>query len=194
MAERRRGQDLEDALLDAAWAELLEHGYASFTMESVAARAGTSRPVIRRRWTDRLELLLATLTHVADRQRTGIPDTGSLRGDLLWAMRTVNETGVELIATISVHLAGYYEQTGSSPKALRDALAGSAPGVFDEVFERAVERGEIDAEQVTPRLRSLPFDLLRQEIILTLAPVPDAELEEIVDTVFLPLARRPGAA
>jgi AcrR family transcriptional regulator len=46
---RRRGRHLEDALLDAAWAELTERGYAGFTLESVAKRAGTSTPVIYRR-------------------------------------------------------------------------------------------------------------------------------------------------
>ncbi len=34
-----------------------------------------------------------------------------------------------------------------------------------------------------------PFDLLRQEILATLAPVPDDVVEEIVDTIFLPLVR-----
>jgi AcrR family transcriptional regulator len=47
--ERRRGKALEDAVLDAAWSELLDAGYARFTMETVAARAHTSRPVLYRR-------------------------------------------------------------------------------------------------------------------------------------------------
>ncbi len=34
-----------------------------------------------------------------------------------------------------------------------------------------------------------PFDLLRREILATLAPVPDDVVEEIVDTIFPP----PGA-
>ncbi len=44
---RRRGTALENAILDAAWAELVEHGYADMTLESVAKRAGTSRPVLQ---------------------------------------------------------------------------------------------------------------------------------------------------
>jgi len=52
-AERRRGAALEAAILDAAWAELVAAGYAGLTMEAVAARAQTSRPVISRRWPDR---------------------------------------------------------------------------------------------------------------------------------------------
>ena len=35
--QRRRGVTLENALLDAAWDELVEKGYDAFTIESVAA-------------------------------------------------------------------------------------------------------------------------------------------------------------
>lgn len=62
------------------------------------------------------------------------------------------------------------------------------------MYGRAVRRGEIDANRLTDRIRSLPFDLLRHEILLTFAPVPDEVVEEIVDTIFLPLVRRPGAS
>lgn len=57
------------------------------------------------------------------------------------------------------------------------------------LFDRAVDRGEIKPELLTERIKSLPFDLLRQEVLTTFAPVPDHVLEEIVDTVFLPLVR-----
>ena len=47
MTERRRGAALEKALLDAAWEELADNGYARFTMDGVVKRAvykgGTAR-------------------------------------------------------------------------------------------------------------------------------------------------------
>ena len=60
---RRRGQVLENALLDAAWAELCEKGYEGFTVEGVATRAATARTVIYRRWPTRPELLRAAVAH-----------------------------------------------------------------------------------------------------------------------------------
>jgi len=63
--ERRRGKALEDAVLDAAWSELLDGGYASFTMEAVAARAHTSRPVLYRRWPNRADLAISDTAHPA---------------------------------------------------------------------------------------------------------------------------------
>src|ERR1700742_3539938 len=84
---RRRGAALQEALLDAAWHELTTSGYGRFTMEAVAARAGTSTPVLYRRWPDRRDLALAAIRHYGDRNPVGVPDTGTLRGDLVAFLR-----------------------------------------------------------------------------------------------------------
>ena len=47
---RRRGAELEQAILDAAWEQLIAEGYEHFTIDTVAARAQTSKPVLYRRW------------------------------------------------------------------------------------------------------------------------------------------------
>ncbi len=186
MPERRRGAALENALLDAAWAELTAGGYARFTMDAVVQRAGTSPPVLYRRWSDRDELVRAAIAHVLKQSRVDVPDTGSLRGDVLTLMRTINATRVQLITMMSAHLAGYYQETGTSPG---DLLAAGRQNIADVIFDRAIGRGEIKPEHLTERIKSLPFDLLRHEILVTFAPVPGDVLEEIVDTIFLPLVR-----
>ncbi|MFF0588188.1 hypothetical protein ACFYWD_19660 [Streptomyces sp. NPDC003781] len=43
---RRRGAALENAITDVAWDVLVEHGYNGFAYEAVAARDGTSKPVL----------------------------------------------------------------------------------------------------------------------------------------------------
>ncbi|MET7400217.1 TetR/AcrR family transcriptional regulator [Dactylosporangium sp. NPDC005572] len=185
---RRRGQELEDALLDAAWDELNEHGYAGFTIDGVAARAGTSRPVVYRRWPTRQELVRAAIGRALLRDRPAVPDTGSLRGDLVALLRYANEHRVRFAAVASVHLAGYYQETGTTLADLRDAFIG--PGTAVEVIlRRAVERGEADPARLIPRIASLPFDLFRHHLLMTFRPLPDEAIEEIVDQIFLPLVR-----
>ena len=61
--QRRRGEELEAALLDAAWEELVEVGFAKMTMESVAARARTGVAVLYRRWTGKDDLAIAAIAH-----------------------------------------------------------------------------------------------------------------------------------
>ncbi|MER7755482.1 TetR/AcrR family transcriptional regulator [Kitasatospora sp. NPDC097643] len=189
MAERRRGPALEKALLDAAWEELADNGYARFTMDAVVKRAGTSPPVLYRRWSDREDLARAAIVHTLAKHRLDIPDTGSLREDVLTLMREINATRVQLVTVMSVQLAGYHQATGTSPANLRDPLVTGRKEALDTLFDRAVARGEITQEHLTERIKSLPFDLLRHEFLTTFAPVPDHVLEEIVDTVFLPLLR-----
>jgi AcrR family transcriptional regulator len=184
---RRRGAKLEAALLEAAWAELTAVGYAGFTIEGVASRARTSRAVLYRRWPSRGELVLAAYRQ----HRTLVPadfaDTGSLRGDVLANLRLMSASTAEIVGVLSFLFADYFNETGLPPSELRERVLGGRPTSIDVALERAVRRGEIDADRVTPRIASLPLDLARHEVIMHQAPVPDAVLVEIVDEVFMPL-------
>ena len=184
---RRRGQELEDALLDAAWDELVAQGYGALTIDGVAQRAGTSRPVVYRRWASKPELVRAAVVHVVRRDRMEPPNTGSLRGDLVAVMRFANEKRIGVTVFIVAYLGGYFQETGTSPADLRAALIDNRPTVIDAIVDRAIERGEVDAERMTPRLRSLAFDLYRHEALMTLEPVSERVIAEILDEVYLPL-------
>jgi Tetracyclin repressor-like, C-terminal domain len=59
----------------------------------------------------------------------------------------------------------------------------------DDAIERAIARGEVEAGQISDRVARLPVDLFRHELLMTLKPVSDKAIEEIVDTIFLPLVR-----
>ncbi|MFJ6667119.1 TetR/AcrR family transcriptional regulator [Streptomyces sp. NPDC091383] len=187
--QRRRGAELEKALLAAAWAVLREHGYAGFTLEAVAARAATSRPVIARRWATRNDLLRATITHAGMTRRTPMPDTGSLRGDLVAFLREVNDSRLDFAVVLGVQLGGYYQETGETLSELRDVLLKGQEPVLDRILDAAAGRGELDPGRLTPRIRSLPVDLLRHHAFMTFQAMPDDGIEEIVDTIFLPLVR-----
>jgi len=186
-ARRRRGVELENALLDAAWAELLDGGYASFTIDAVAQRAGTSRPVVYRRWATKQELLLAAIRHQGQLARPPLPDTGSLRDDVIAMLTLANETRLAVAALLSVRLGSYFEETGTGLADLREIMLGDRVSSMETVVARAVERGEIDPARLTPRIVTLPFDLFRHHALMTFKPMPLADIEEIVDTIFLPL-------
>lgn len=188
---RRRGAALEHALLDAAWQEIVERGYDALTIEGVAERAGTSRAVLYRRWPTKPQLVHAALLHAILQGRREPPDTGSLRGDLSELMRRANDTRVPLVTVLSVQLGHYFAETETNLAELRESLLRSGTSL-DVIYARAAERGEIDPARLTPRLRRLPFDLFRHEILMTLSPVPDEAICQIIDEVFLPLVRPAG--
>ena len=185
---RRRGAELEQAILDAAWEQLIAEGYEHFTIDTVAARARTSKPVLYRRWKTRDDLLRATVRHIGAASAPSIPDTGTLRGDLLALLANANSTTRNPVAAlVSSMLGSYYNQTGPTPAELREAFLSQRGSAVEQVVNRAVERGEVDPARLTPRIIALPFDLFRNEMMMTLKPVPDHVLRQIVDDIFIPL-------
>src|SRR5205814_3995053 len=84
---RRRNEALSQAIVDATLAILREEGYDGLSIETIARRAGVSRPTIYTRWRTLHDLVLEAARQARD---TGpvfegiidVPDTGSMRGDL----------------------------------------------------------------------------------------------------------------
>ena len=188
---RRHGQQLESALLDAAWDELVEAGYAHLTMESIAVRARTSEPVLYRRWANKDQLVLAAIEHHRNANPVAVPDTGTLRGDLLAQLTAVSEAlagfyAVAAAAAFSGLLAGI----GLTPAQAREKVmdAQSLPRVRI-IYQRAHDRGEIDLERVPAAVLAMPFDLVRHDLLMDLKPPKPARIQSIVDELFLPLVQ-----
>lgn len=188
-AGRRRGEALEGALLAAAWDELTGVGYGRFTIEGVAARAKTSRPVLYRRWPNRRDLALAAITARFDLPAEPPPDTGSLRGDLVALLTSMSDSRAEVFAVVGMRLSEFLADADMTLSSLRAHIMAGRASRLDAVLDRAVARGEVDAAKLTSRVRALPGDLMRHELLMTLRPVPPETIGEIVDEIFLPLVR-----
>jgi len=188
---RRRGPELDAALLEAAWDELLEVGFAGLTMESVAARAHTGIAVLYRRWANKGELVLAAIEHHHDTHPIELPDTGTLRGDLIALLTAFGEARATFVAvSAAASLSGLLADTGLTPAQVRARFLGDRSPRNDEiVYRRAHDRGEIDLKKIPPAVLAMPFDLVRQDLLLNLEPVGPQRIKSIVDDLFLPLAR-----
>ena len=185
---RRRGEALEHALLDAAWTELQAAGYAGLTMEAVADRAGTSRAVLYRRWRNRPELVLAVIRRHRPLLSGEIPDTGSLRGDVLALLRRMSSRLAEIGPETVYGLLGDYLSDADMFARSRDQLLSISAEVMETILKRAAGRGEARAG-VENRIATLPTALFRNELFLARIPPSEGTLVEIVDDVFLPLVR-----
>jgi AcrR family transcriptional regulator len=195
--KRRRGSTLEAALLGAAWDELVAVGYADFTLEGVATRAQTSRPVLARRWPDRPALVRAALRHHADVTPIEVPDTGSLRSDVLEFLRGVTARVNEFAGVLSFVIADHFRESGTTPSAVRgkavakatsrdQALVGSIT-TMRRILDQASRRGEISSSALPDRLATLPVDLIFHELVTNPDSVSETTLIEVVDRIFLPL-------
>ena len=180
---RRRGPELEDALLGAAWAELRRTGYDGFTIDAVAKAAGTSRAVVYRRWPNR-----AALVHAAVRAHLGSiadlePATGDLREDtrtILWAItKRIDQVGVDV-------MTGLLSELDELP----ESLTATMPDVFRRVVDQARDRGEIGPGAVPEAVLEMPAVLARYEMMATRNTPSAARIDSIVDELFVPLVHR----
>ncbi|RKS80327.1 AcrR family transcriptional regulator [Motilibacter peucedani] len=168
---------------------LAETGYEALSMDALAKRARASKATIYRRWSNKAELIVDALRLVGDCGFV-VPDTGSLRDDLLEAARA--------FGTVAASRSGLFASVAHATKtderlctAVRERLTEPRRRVMVEIVERAVARGELPAGAA--RL-PLAHDLLPALLMARLAmrqPVDESFVLDLVDTVLLPVLRQP---
>jgi AcrR family transcriptional regulator len=170
---------LEHAILDAAWEEVVAVGYDHVTMAGIAARAGTNKATLYRRWPNRTELLAAAIDRRVVPLDTTPIDTGSLRNDVIAVLQAMSGRcrGAAVVPDPDGQLAAY----------VRRQAAAAGFEQMDLALRHATQRGEIDTQTVSDRIARLPIDLLYSALSLGAKPVSDQLIAEIVDNVFLPL-------
>ncbi|KRB85569.1 hypothetical protein ASE00_01875 [Sphingomonas sp. Root710] len=187
---RRRGAALEKVLLEVAWEQLAAVGYRNFTMEAVADGARTSRSVIYRRWASRAELASAAIASHLAQDPIEMPDLGCLRDELLCVLQQSMDRGAFTAGVMARDMVDIYRETGTTPAALREAIMGTEGELLNRMIERAISRGELSGEGLTPRIISLARDLLRHEQFMTMSPPPHSVIVEILDDIVMPLLTR----
>ncbi len=152
---RPRDPGYDKAILNATLEILNDKGYAGLTIDGVAARTGVGRPTIYRRWPSKPALVIAALTQSAG--LSSIPDTGSLRDDLL-AFQRDQVRMMDMPASRRI-TAGLVADLVADPE-LAETYVGEYVGLRQssvwQALQRGIERGELrpDADL------SLIYDLL----------------------------------
>jgi AcrR family transcriptional regulator len=178
---RPRDPQTRQAILDAALALVADVGYDRTTVDAIATNAGVSKPTLYRRWPHGKPELVADAIRERHAETSRIPDTGTLRGDLL-ALVAI-QTG-QLLE--DVHLAcGLLSAMRSSPElahVMQEHVIAEERARFGEVLARA------RVEQVSPLIADVAGALIFTRVTITGEPVDRAFAEELVDNVLLPIA------
>jgi AcrR family transcriptional regulator len=175
--------------LAAALSELSEVGFANLTMESVADRAQTGVAVLYRRWANKDELVIAAIQQERYAHPIALPDTGTLRDDLIGLLTALSKGRAGVTAmVVAASFSGLLAATGATPAQVRDRLLDDGTVKGEQiVYQRAHDRGEIDLERVPPAVLALPFELTRHDMVMNLRPLRPARVRAIVDELVLPL-------
>ncbi len=180
---RPRSEEADRAILQAAGQVLAERGLAGMSIEEVAARAGVAKTTIYRRWNSRGTLALDAFLAEFQSQQP-LPDTGSLRGDLLAALRawikSVTRTSAGPI------LAGLVAEAQRDPglaAAWRDRVIERLREQHRIMLDRAVERGEIAAGTDYEVVLDLLFGAAYHRLLQGHQPLTDQFARRVVDLV-----------
>ena len=178
----------ETEILVATLEVLAEVGYDLLTMDAVAARAKASKATLYRRWRSKPELVVAAVMCHHSGTAT-VPDTGSLRGDLLAAYCG---TGGLTDPVAQGVLTAVITAMGRDPEfaeVYRRDFIGPKIAVSRAVYERARERGEVHPETDLSILAPALAGIVLHRAFLLGDPVTPELVGRVLDEVILPAAQ-----
>jgi AcrR family transcriptional regulator len=181
---RPRSQEADRAILTATVDLLASRGLAAMSIEEVAARAGVGKATIYRRWSSKG--LLALDAFVASfQEQQPLPDTGTLRGDLIAALtawvRAVTQTSMGRLLTSLVAEAQHDEELRAG---WRDRVLEPLRSQHRIMLDRAIARGEIPATVDKEVVLDLFFGAAQHRLLLGHLPLTDDFIREVVDVIL----------
>jgi AcrR family transcriptional regulator len=183
---RPRDPRRDEAIRDAVLALLADVGYERTSVDAIAAAAGVSKPTIYRRWPGK-HALVADAIRCHPHMRATAPDTGSLRGDLLAAVRQSADQQLES-AHLIAGLAGRTRESEELAGLIREHAVEAVRRRFRTLLERAAQRGELPgAAAVSPLFADVAPSLIYSRVLLSVEPVGDPFAAELVDRILLPI-------
>ena len=186
---RPRSEAADRAILRAATDLLAERGLAGMSMEEVAARAGVGKATVYRRWRSRGALALDAF--MAEFQALQpLPDTGTLRGDLLAALhawvRTVTQTPMGPMLTGLIAEAQHDQELRG---AWRDRVLEPLRVQHRIMLDRAIARGEIPPGVDQEVVLDLFFGAAEHRLLLGHLPMTDDFIADVVDVILAGILR-----
>ncbi|MPY61070.1 TetR/AcrR family transcriptional regulator [Streptomyces spongiae] len=177
-----REAELYRAVLDL----LREVGYDALTMDAVATRTRSSKATLYRQWGGKAELVAKAIRsnkpgNIAD------VDTGSLRGDLHTLVRREDDCTMEQNAALMRGLIMAVHANPELLQAFREFLVDPEMAEFHNVIRRAVDRGEVRADN--PAIGYVVHMMLGAFVTRTLLdelPPTQEFLRSYIDAVILP--------
>ncbi|RAJ71285.1 TetR family transcriptional regulator [Streptomyces sp. Amel2xB2] len=135
----------ESELYGAVLGLLREVGYDALTMDAVASRTRSSKATLYRQWGGKAELVVHALRHEKPLDLADV-DTGSLRGDFHEVARRQDDCQMEEHSALMRGLTMAVHDNADLRKAFRELLIEPELEELRRVLRRAVERGEVSAD------------------------------------------------
>ncbi len=185
---RKRDHSRDRQILDAALDVLAETGYDGMTIEAVAARAKAGKATLYRRWPSKDELVIEAVAcmKATDVDEEQLPDTGTLRGDLVAMIRPQSiEEGTRKLKV----MAGLISMLSRKPELAQmahQAIVEPRAGANRVLIRRAMDRGDIPADRDVDALALILPSMSAYRVLMLQLPVDRDFLVSLIDNVLLP--------
>ena len=185
---RKRDHTRDPEILEAALDVLAETGYDGMTIEMVANRAKAGKATLYRRWSSKGELVVDAVACMksADLDLDRLPDTGTLRGDLVAMIKPHSMQDSEKKLQVMAGLMSMLSRAPELADAVNAAIVEPRAKANRIFLRRAVERGEIPADLDLDALSLLTPSMSAYRTLIQRKPVDRAFLISLIDGVLLP--------
>lgn len=190
ICQRKRGDVLIEAIEEATIAELASVGLAQFTIERVAARAGTGKASIYRRWHTKEQLITDSLiARALSFDSVLSEDSSSLRADLIVSYGAVARMfSTDFGKAIRTVMGGMFNNSELAQH-MQDEFIPSRLEQVEPIVQRALARGDITLDQVDSlrfRIEAVPAMVIHRFIMM--GEAPDMQfIERVVDEIVHPI-------
>jgi AcrR family transcriptional regulator len=184
-----RSARVRKAVLDATLELLVETGPNGLSIGEVAKRAGVHETSVYRRWGDRETLILDALLANSN-EVVPVPDTGTVRGDLVALVRSVAQFLAQPEGAALARASALSPDDHSSQAEERERFWAARYALASAIIERGVRRGELAAGIDAQLVLETVVAPLHMRVLLTHAPIGDDLPERLVDLVLDGLSGR----
>ena len=183
---RKRDHTRDPEILDAALEVLAETGYDGMTIDMVAARAKAGKATLYRRWASKGELVIEAVACMKQIDLDAIPDTGTLRGDLVAMIKPHAMHDADKKLRIMGGLTSMLSRDPELADAAYAAIVEPRASVNRMLLQRAIDRGEISADTDIEMISLVSQSMATYRTIMLRKPVDREFLISVIDGVLMP--------
>jgi AcrR family transcriptional regulator len=185
---RKRDHTRDSEILDAAVDVLAEVGFDGMTVDMVAARAKAGKATLYRRWTSKSDLVIDAVSCMKERdaEPAALPDTGTLRGDLVAMIKPHSIEDGEKKTRVMAGIVSLLAKEPELAQAAHAAIMEPRARVNRLFLQRAIDRGEIAPVGDIDTLALVVPAMVAYRVLMLHEPVDREFLLSLIDGVLLP--------
>jgi AcrR family transcriptional regulator len=173
--------------LDATLQLLGEGGYDQLTIDAVAARAGSSKTTIYRRWADKSALVCAALVSASEGHPELPAGATSLREDLIALVALLAKVAITEDPGAFASLLAAAQKDPAIALAVRATAVEPRRRDCRDVIQRAIGRGELHDPRLATALYEIAIGQMMVRFLLQSDGFSEEQQTEFVDNTVIPV-------